>query len=533
MSSEDESLFTPVVIPDLGEAGSVWRSTKLQDFERKIQILGLEGDPECAALRNLIVSYTTELEDLWKRQQESDSERKWWHDGEYDADRADRCNDDGMIAYKNKCYGDAFECFTEAIRLHPTSPVYHSNRSLVGLKLGRHDVALEDAKHSIEQDSSYVNGYVRAGKACLGLCLAEDGKQYFSMALERSPDCIAARRGLKECIELIARLEREDIENQTLADSCSRPALPLEGEVHIESVSEALLGEESMLSCNPRLESAMYHKAECLVLIGRFPQALEYIRSLRDGMERRYLETEALWRSGAVEDAEERLKHLPKNIQKCLHLEHVVRRHARILRTIEDALEDHCNSEAVTLCTEALDALPVTLASGLYCRLLRHRASGYCRMSRWEEAMNDLDLNLSLNQEDIEAMRCKADVLKERGLFTEYFLSLRALQQKAPGLPGIVDLIQEAASLSLEHGSQCESRNSHENVASGPKTAFDILGVVRGSSVFEVRQAYLKLAAKWHPDKWASKGEKAIKAAEEKFKDIQKSYDDICGDTRW
>ena len=522
----DEQLFSPVVIPDLGEAGSVWRGSKLKDFERQIQILGLEDDPEFAALRQQIESYTVELDDLWSRQKESDSETKWWHDGEYDASRADQWNDDGMKEYKKRSYADAFECFTEAIRLHPTSPVYHSNRSLVALKLGRHEIALEDARNSIEKGDTYVNGYVRAGKACLALCLAEDAHRYFSKALELSPDAPIARRGLEDASRLIEELKKENIENQVMADACGRKGLPLEGEIDVGVVSESLLGAEDVLSRHPRLESAMYHKSECLILLGRYSQALEYIASLRDGMERRYLEVEALWRSGAVELAEEKCRHLNTSVAKCAEVERVAHRHQSNIKKIQDRLDDGCDSEAVMLCTETLDVLSTTLACGLYCRLLRLRASGYCHMRRWRDAMHDFNLNLSLNPEDIEGMRCKADVLKEQGLYTEYFLCLQSLKRKAPGFPGIAQLIMDAASLSLENDHDV---GNSERIASGPQSAFDILGLAKGLPVSEVRKAYLKLAAQWHPDKWALKSEKEIKFAEEKFKTIQKSYEELCG----
>lgn len=524
----EEPLFSPVVIPDLGEAGSVWRNSKVQDFHRQIQLLGLENDPQIAALRQQIESYTAELEDLWERQKQSDSETKWWHDGEYDASRADEWNDQGMEAYKRRSYGDAFECFTEAIRLHPSSPVYHSNRSLVALKLTRYDIALDDAKHSIERDDIYVNGYIRAGKACLGLCLPEDAKRYFSRAQELQPDAHLAGRGLDDAVKLMEKMRIEDDENQRMADACERKMLPSEGDVDVVVISEALLGAEDVLSSHPRMESAMYHKAECLILLGRFTQALEYIGSLRDGMERRYLEVEALWRSGSVELAQEKLESLVSmNMQKCAKLGRIVRSHRHRIEKIQKSMEDGCDSEVVVLCTEALDALPATLASGLYCRLLRLCALGYCRMRRWSDAMHNLDLNLSLNPEDIEAMRCKADVLKEQRLYTDYFLCLQSLKRKAPGFPGIEGLMREAAMLSLENKDNVG--NSKERAASGPQSAFDILGLSRGASVSEVRQAYLQLAATWHPDKWTQKSDVEMKHAEEKFKAIQKSYEELSG----
>jgi len=73
------------------EAGSVWRGEKLRDFVFRLCCLGLEGDPEFAALAAQIAETTQELEQLAERQRQPDYQRPWWQDGEYDAARADRC----------------------------------------------------------------------------------------------------------------------------------------------------------------------------------------------------------------------------------------------------------------------------------------------------------------------------------------------------------------------------------------------------------------------------------------------------------
>lgn len=73
-----------------GEAGSVWRSEKLRDFVFRLRCLGLEGDPQYAALVEQIAKETEALEALADRQRQPDYHRPWWQDGEYDSVRADR-----------------------------------------------------------------------------------------------------------------------------------------------------------------------------------------------------------------------------------------------------------------------------------------------------------------------------------------------------------------------------------------------------------------------------------------------------------
>ena len=53
-------------------------------------------------------------------------------------------------------------------------------------------------------------------------------------------------------------------------------------------------------------------------------------------------------------------------------------------------------------------------------------------------------------------------------------------------------------------------------------TLYDTLGVKKGASADEIKKAYRKLAAQYHPDK--NPGDDA---AEEKFKEVQNAYDTL------
>jgi hypothetical protein len=72
------------------EAGSLWRGEKLRDFAFRLKCLGLDQDPQFAALASQIAEQTQALEQLAERQAQPDYQRPWWQDGEYDASRADR-----------------------------------------------------------------------------------------------------------------------------------------------------------------------------------------------------------------------------------------------------------------------------------------------------------------------------------------------------------------------------------------------------------------------------------------------------------
>ena len=523
--------FVPVVVPDGGEAGSVWRLEKMKDFEWRMRCLGLENDPEYKRMQELIVGYTQDLESMWEEQQKPEYEKKWWQDGEYDARRADECNDRGMVLFGDKDWGEAFHAFTEAIRLHPKSAVFHGNRSAAALRLGQYEVAVRDSLNAIDVDAEYVKGYVRAGKGYLGLEEGRLAHEMFEKGLKWDPENKVLIDGLRQAEEMIERMEKDNVANQEVADRGERRALPRSWCEEYESAAEMVLSAEEILKRNARLEHAMYTKVEGLILCGRYSQAMEYSMSaLRNGKELEYLISEAMWRSGDVEGAVQRLdKHLDN--MKCRELSEFLKDIEKRVLSIVMAFEDGVYLDAIDLCTELLGILSMGACSGLYCRILKIRADAYCYREQWKDALTDLEFVLKVQSEDVDAMRSKADILKQKGDYTEYFLELQRIKRSQPKLPGLATLIEEAARLSLDSAYQ-GNQNRDGLSAFGPAEAFAVLELSVRASLSDVRKAYLSLAAKWHPDKW-SRGSVDDKAkAEEKFKAIKKAYESIVDSTR-
>lgn len=66
------------------------------------------------------------------------------------------------------------------------------------------------------------------------------------------------------------------------------------------------------------------------------------------------------------------------------------------------------------------------------------------------------------------------------------------------------------------------SPNMVYNSHAMPRDFYDILGLKRGASADEIKQAYRKLSKEWHPDK-----HKGDKKAEDKFKEINEAYESL------
>ena len=58
-------------------------------------------------------------------------------------------------------------------------------------------------------------------------------------------------------------------------------------------------------------------------------------------------------------------------------------------------------------------------------------------------------------------------------------------------------------------------------------SAYLILEIEKSASNDELKKAYRKMVKKYHPDKLQHLGEEHVKGAEEKFKQVQKAYEQI------
>ncbi len=69
--------------------------------------------------------------------------------------------------------------------------------------------------------------------------------------------------------------------------------------------------------------------------------------------------------------------------------------------------------------------------------------------------------------------------------------------------------------------------NSDPREAAEPKDPYTVLGVRRGASSKEIKEAYRHLANQYHPDKVLHLGDEFKELAEIRFKEIQSAYQEL------
>lgn len=295
---------------------------------------------------------------------------------------------------------------------------------------------------------------------------------------------------------------------------------------------------------------------EALLLCQRYTEAEAGCETLLDGSaDRLYLEAEVAWRQGRLEAAVQKLQQAlaiaqgsnsnnsdsgNTGSQKCNSLLAYVEELLALQQQAVAALEDGLLQQCIDACTSLLAALQAATACvGLACSMLHWRAQAHAARQGWGAALADLDAALALDAGHAPCLQLRAEVHKQAGDYTTCFLDLQRLRKAAPGTPGLFALLEEAARLSLSGGSGGSGGGTGGGSAWGPaarsaggsavQDALRVLGLPQGATSAQARQAYLKLAAQWHPDKWAAGSAEEQAAAGERFKEVKKACELLTG----
>ena len=84
--------------------------------------------------------------------------------------------------------------------------------------------------------------------------------------------------------------------------------------------------------------------------------------------------------------------------------------------------------------------------------------------------------------------------------------------------------MQEAARLALRGDGEAAGEDV---LAGAPAGALETLGLRPGATQADAKRAYRRLAAKWHPDKWAARPAEAQAKAAAMFRAIKGAYDEV------
>lgn len=125
----------------------------------------------------------------------------------------------GNDAFKAKNWDDAIKHYNKAVALDPNNAAYYSNRAGAWTSKGNHDSALADANKCLNQDSQFVKGYSRKGKALFDLQKWDEAEAAYKEGLEVDANNEGCIRGLADIKSAKDRIRAATSRSRSAASS--------------------------------------------------------------------------------------------------------------------------------------------------------------------------------------------------------------------------------------------------------------------------------------------------------------------------
>lgn len=129
---------------------------------------------------------------------------------EADKARAEELKNEGNKYMSAKDYGAALNAYTQAIELHPSSPVFYSNRAAAYSQIGQHDEAISDAKKAAEIDPNFGKAYSRLGHALFASGRFAEAVEAYEKGVEVDPSNKLMKTGLETSKSKLAESGNKD-----------------------------------------------------------------------------------------------------------------------------------------------------------------------------------------------------------------------------------------------------------------------------------------------------------------------------------
>ncbi|XP_019751464.1 dnaJ homolog subfamily C member 7 [Hippocampus comes] len=358
---------------------------------------------------------------------------------------ADGYKEQGNAFYIQKDYAEAFNYYTKAIDMCPKNASYYGNRAATLMMLCRYREALEDSQQAVRLDNSFMKGHLREGKCHLSLGNAMAASRCFQKVLELEPDNSQAQQELKSAESILEYERMAEIgfekRDYRMVVFCMDRAL------------------ESASACH-RFKIL---KAECLALLGRYPEAQSVASDI---LRMDSTNADALYVRGL-----------------CLYYE-------------------DCIDKAVQFFVQALRMAPDHEKARLACRNAKAlKAKKEEGNKAFKEGSFDAAYVLYSEALTIDPNNIKTNA--------KLYCNRATVGSKCV-------CVVEHKHL-LEHA-QLELKKSKR------KDYYKVLGVDKNSTEEEIKKAYRKRALLHHPDRHSSASAEVQKEEERKFKEVGEAF---------
>ncbi|GAB5581071.1 dnaJ homolog subfamily C member 7 isoform X1 [Prionailurus iriomotensis] len=442
---------------------------------------------------------------------------------------AESFKEQGNAYYAKKDYNEAYNYYTKAIDMCPKNASYYGNRAATLMMLGKFREALGDAQQSVRLDDSFVRGHLREGKCHLSLGNAMAACRSFQRALELDHKNAQAQQEFKNANAVI--------EYEKIAET----------DFEKRDFRKVVFCMDRALEFAPACHRFKILKAECLAMLGRYPEAQsvasDILRMDSTNADALYVRGLCLYYEDCIEKAVQffvqALRMAPDHEKAC-----VACRNAKALKAKKEdgnkAFKEGNYKLAYELYTEALGIDPNNIKTNakLYC----NRGTVNSKLRKLDGAIEDCTNAVKLDDTYIKAYLRRAQCGIVPALDSLYRPPAEEIAQ-LPQSPMPVSYAPhghymdteqyEEAVRDYEKVYQTEKTKEHKQLLknaqlelkkSKRKDYYKILGVDKNASEDEIKKAYRKRALMHHPDRHSGASAEVQKEEEKKFKEVGEAF---------
>uniref|UniRef100_A0A4W3HQL7 DnaJ homolog subfamily C member 7 n=1 Tax=Callorhinchus milii TaxID=7868 RepID=A0A4W3HQL7_CALMI len=394
---------------------------------------------------------------------------------------AELFKEQGNAFYAKKDYNEAYNYYTKAIDMCPKSASYYGNRAATLMMLCRFREALEDAQQAVRLDDTFMRGHLREGKCHLSLGNA--------MAAGR---CFQRLKNAEALLEY-ERMAEVDFEKRDFR--------------------KVVFCMDRALEFAPACHRFKMLKAECLALLGRYPDAQsvasDILRMDSTNADALYVRGLCLYYEDCIEKAVQffvqALRMAPDHEKARLAC-----RNAKALRAKKEegnsAFKEGSFDKAYGLYTEALkiDQNNIKTNAKLYC----NRGTVGSKLNKMPQAIEDCTNAIKLDETYIKAYMRRA----------QCYMDTEQYEEAARDYEKIYQAEKTKEHKQLLKNAQLELKKSKR------KDYYKVLGVDKNASEDEIKKAYRKRALMHHPDRHSSSSPEMQKEEEKKFKEVGEAF---------
>ncbi|KAK5906012.1 hypothetical protein CgunFtcFv8_001915 [Champsocephalus gunnari] len=408
---------------------------------------------------------------------------------------AEGFKEQGNAFYSKKDYSEAFNYYTKAIGASPKTASYYGNRAATLMMLFRIREALEDSQQAVRLDECFMKGHLREGKCHLLLGNAMAANRCFQKVLELEPSNREAQQENKTASTLLEyeRMAEFGFEKRDFRKVvyCMDRALVVATACHRFKIL----------------------KAECLALLGRYPEAQsvasDILRMDSTNADALYVRGLCLYYEDCIDKAVQffvqALRMAPDHEKARLAC-----RNAKALKAKKDegnlAFKSCSYDAAYKLYTEALTIDPNNIKTNakLYC----NRATAGVKLRKLNEAIEDCTSAIKLDDTYIKAYLRRA----------QCFMNTEQYEEAVRDYEKVYQTEKTSEHKHLLKTAQLELKKSKR------KDYYKVLGVGKSATEDEIKKAYRKRALMHHPDRHSAATQEVQKEEEKKFKEVGEAF---------